>query len=335
MRHNLNINGTIVSAESGETLVDAALSGRILIPHDCATGQCETCRVRIPWGIVDDAGTAYGDTVLACQARVGGDAAITFEEVPPTSTTKGKVEAIEELSPDVVELTVRTRQPLIYRPGQYGKLSLSGFPPREYSYSDPMASDRSPDQAVFQIRRLKNGKVSSALGKSVTVGHRATLAGPFGSAFLRHHDTGPLVLASSGTGFAPMWSLARAVKKAQTSRTLRIVTGVREPQDLYMMPALRWLRDHGTDQISITAEHGARGQILSGTADQHLPILTPDTIIHVAGNPQLVGRTKTAALAAEATCHADPFTPSAGKLGLADSLKQFASPSRLLRNLRG
>ncbi len=335
MRHTLNINGTVIPADSGDTLVDTALSARILIPHDCATGQCETCRVRVPWGQIDDGGTAYGDTVLACQARVIGDAAITFEQTPPVTTTTGNVETIIELSRDVVELTVRTKEPLAYRPGQYGKLALEGFPPREYSYSDPILSDRSPDQAVFQIRRLQNGKVSSSIGASIAIGHSARITGPFGNAFLRHQETGPIVLASSGTGFAPIWSLARAVKKAQPDRSVKIVTGVREPQDLYMKQAFRWLQEHGTSDIRVVAKHGAGDFILPGTADQHLPDLTPQTTIHVAGNPDLIDKTKSAALAAQAMCHADPFTPSNGRLGLIEAASRLVSPSNLLRNFRG
>jgi hypothetical protein len=38
--------------------------------------------VRIYDGEVDDGGTREGDTVLACQATVSGDAVIEFDEVP-------------------------------------------------------------------------------------------------------------------------------------------------------------------------------------------------------------------------------------------------------------
>ena len=64
----LIINGKAVSATVGETLIDAALGGSILIPHDCRSGQCESCRVTIASGSVDDHGTAMQGTVLACQA---------------------------------------------------------------------------------------------------------------------------------------------------------------------------------------------------------------------------------------------------------------------------
>ncbi len=66
----LVINGRRITAKAGQTLLDAGLAGGRVIPHDCATGQCDTCRVRIHSGTVDDAGTRIGDTVLACRARL-------------------------------------------------------------------------------------------------------------------------------------------------------------------------------------------------------------------------------------------------------------------------
>src|SRR5260370_12250291 len=67
-RRLLAFNDKPVEANVGESLIDAALGGSILIPHDCRSGQCESCRVTIVSGSVDDRGTAYGRTVLACQS---------------------------------------------------------------------------------------------------------------------------------------------------------------------------------------------------------------------------------------------------------------------------
>ena len=313
MHHTLNINGKQILADNGETLVDAALCSKILIPHDCASGQCETCRVRIAWGAVDDAGTAYGDTVLACQARVTGDATITYETAPPVETVRASVESITSLSHDVVELTLRTKTPISYRPGQYGKLALAGFPTRDYSFSAPMQSSakpQQPDRVVFQIKRFSSGIVSGELGKGITVGHRAKISGPYGNAYLRQQETGPLILTSTGTGFAPIWSLARAVTLANDNRPMTLVTGIRSTDDLYMKPALDWLADHNQNRLQVVTKHGASNTMLAGEVDQHLPTLDSQTSIHVAGNPGTVERVRQKAKLAQARCYCDPFTAS-------------------------
>src|SRR2546425_12702190 len=102
----LVINGKTVKANHGETLVDAGLSGWVAIPHDCCSGQCETCRVTVVSGQVDDCGTAEKGTVLACQAKVTGNAAITFEDVPAVSKRSGSVTSMTTLAPDIVEVIV-------------------------------------------------------------------------------------------------------------------------------------------------------------------------------------------------------------------------------------
>ncbi len=329
MRYQLNINGQTITAPAGETLVDAALMAKVLIPHDCASGQCETCRVRLAWGNVDDGGSSYGDTVLACQARVTGDATITYETTPAVSTVRGKVESITALSHDVIELIVTIQEALPYRPGQYAKLTLDGYPTREYSFSAKMRGKASPEVVVFQIKRFSKGRVSSALGHAITKGHNLKLSGPFGSAFLRHQETGPLVLTSSGTGFAPIWSLARAATLANDNRPMTIITGVKSPSDIYMLDAFRWLQEHGQKKIFVAAREGANQSILPGTADQYLPKLNQNTSIHVAGNQSFVERVKQQALTAQANCHADPFIASSNELSW---YQRVASLPKIFRN---
>src|SRR5678815_5734124 len=106
MSFDLVINGTTVKANRGETLVDAGLSGWVAIPHDCNSGQCETCRVTVVSGQVDDRGTAEKRTVLACQAKVIGNAAIAFDHVADVAKRSGLVTGITTLTSDIVEVTV-------------------------------------------------------------------------------------------------------------------------------------------------------------------------------------------------------------------------------------
>jgi Na+-transporting NADH:ubiquinone oxidoreductase subunit NqrF len=197
---NLIINGRSVDARIGETLVDAGLGGWIAIPHDCCSGQCETCRVEVVSGRIDDQGTRDGRSVLACQATVLGDAEIRFEEVPVTAKESGRVTEISRLAADVVEVVVALNQPISYRPGQYLGVKFSGFPARDLSPAlreDGSARDR---ELVFHIRRYPGGVVSTQLGATIRPGHRVQVRGPFGYAYLRE-GTGPIVLVSGGVGW--------------------------------------------------------------------------------------------------------------------------------------
>jgi len=319
---NLVVNGRPVRARAGETLIDAALGGSIVIPHDCRTGQCESCRVTVVSGAVDDQGTADGRSVLACQATLDGDAVIAYEEVPAAIKVAGIVAEISQLSPEVVEVIVALQAPLEYRPGQYLRVKFSGFPPREYSPSCRLDGSFNSDELVFHIRRLPGGIISTQIGATIRIGHRVQVQGPYGSAFLREGQ-GPLVLVAGGTGWAPIWSLARAARHEQRHRDLVVIAGSRDPDNLYMRPALNWLIDDGVRDIIATTEVRASRPILPGRPTHYLPSLGVEDTVYVAGPPGMVDTVKHKARSAAARCYADPFLPSEQSLSLVDRVMQL------------
>lgn len=270
-RVSLVVNGRPISAGAGQTLLDAGLASGQAIPHDCATGQCDTCRVRIHSGSVDDAGTRIGDTVLACRARLTADIAIEFDEVPDVVRRAGIVDSVVELTAEIVEVTVALRKRLIYLPGQYLRVSFAGLPARDYSPTLRVDGSGELNELIFQIRRQPDGVVSPQLGGRIGRGTAVKVEGPFGTAFHRL-GRGRLVVVSSGVGFAPAWAVARASRLREPERDLLVVAGTREPQNLYMRPALEWLRDRGGDDLDVqrsqpppTPEPGGRPSICRGS----------------------------------------------------------------------
>ncbi len=319
---NLIVNGRSVTANIGETLIDAAIGGSIVIPQDCRSGQCETCRVNVISGDVDNQGTGEGGTVLACQATVAGDAEIRFEEVPATAKRAGIVAEITQLSPEVVEVIVALQTPLDYRPGQYVRAKFSGFPAREYSPTCRLDGSFNANEMVFHIRRLPGGLISAQIGASIRLGHRVHIQGPFGQAFLRK-GTGPLVLVAGGTGWAPIWSLARAARTQQRGRDLIVIAGSRDAENLYMRPALDWLIDDGVRDVIATSEIDAVGSILPGRPSHYLPLLGFEDTVYVAGPSGLVDAVKRKARSGAARCYADPFVPSGQAPSLIDRVMRM------------
>jgi NAD(P)H-flavin reductase/ferredoxin len=318
----LTINGKTITAECGETLVDAALAGRLLIPHDCCSGQCETCRVHIVSGMIDAQGTAERDTVLACMAQLAGDVAIRFDEVPDVVREQGTVTAISWLSADVMEVIVALRAPITYLPGQYANVAFAGFPGRDYSPAPRADGSLDPAELVLHVRRLPDGIVSSELGRRIMPGHKVKVRGPHGNAFHRN-GSGRLVLVAGGTGWAPIWAVARASRLSEPGREITIIVGSRDRANLYMRPSLAWLRARGVSDIVMTSELGARGDALTGRPSDYLPILLPTDIVYVAGAQGLVNAVKHKALAADAVCYADPFLPSGEKPSLFGRVARF------------
>ena len=320
----LLINGRKIKASPGDTLLDAGLSNRVVIPHDCCTGQCSTCRVRVYDGEVDDEGTREGDTVLACQATVSGDAVIEFDEVPFAAKRSGTVTAIERISPDIVEVVVTLSKPLTHLPGQYVKVSFAGFPGRDYSPTFRVDGTCELNELIFHIRACADGVVSSQLGRGIGIGHRVRVRGPFGNAFFRKAE-GRIVLVATGTGWAPIWSVARAARYHQPQREMVVVVGARDPRNLYMQPSLEWLRETGVQHITMTCT-GSRADraIQFGRPTVHLPRLQDSDTVFVAGTPEMVSAVEFLAGVAGATCHADPFLPATRRRRLGSLIAAWA-----------
>ena len=141
----------------------------------------------------------------------------------------------------------------------------------------------------FHIRRLTGGQVSSALGREIRAGHRVRLTGPFGSAFFREGHAGRIVLVASGTGFAPMWSVAIAAILEQPQRELVFVVAARSIRSLYMHAALcRLALFPNVTLIPVVSEpQNISHAVRSGRPTDHLPQLTPDDVVYTAGAPAM------------------------------------------------
>ncbi len=307
-------------ARRGEVLLDAAILNGVDIQHDCRSGICGMCRLRVVEGVIhpppDDDGVVH-----ACQARIVSDVTLVAEAMPESAVLDGRVEALVPVAPDVIEVVIALDRRTRYRPGQYYRVRFHGFPSRCYSPTVPLDRFGDDDTIHLHVRRIAGGEVSSAFGSGIERGHRLRLEGPFGAACFRPRMTGRIVLVAGGTGFAPIWSIADAAMREDHERTLVLVAGARSIESLYMIPALTRLADCRRATIVPVTETPQRVSpiIRSGTPLDHLPELGRGDVVYAAGPPQLVEGVKMIARAQGVPCHADPFLPSAS-LGLRSRL---------------
>jgi NAD(P)H-flavin reductase/ferredoxin len=306
------INGEEFSANRGDILLDAALMNGIDIPHDCRSGHCGTCRVRILEGRVFGGNATDAESAQACQCRIISDVHLAIEDVPEVTTTAARVASMQRLAPDVIEVAVEPIQPVVYLPGQYIQVRFRGFPARCYSPTVPL--DRPGDDRTirFQIRVLPDGRVSSALGRAIRPGHRVKLNGPFGSAYLRPGLLNRLVLVASGTGFAPIWSIAIAALREHPQRKLAVVVGAKTVDSLYMVSALcRLARYPNVTVIPCTdVAQKVTNVVRQGRPTDHIPPLSQGDLLYTCGAPPMVEAVAKMAKAAGARCYADPFVPN-------------------------
>jgi 3-phenylpropionate/trans-cinnamate dioxygenase ferredoxin reductase subunit len=331
---HVTLNQNSFPAKCGDVLLDAALANGVDLPHDCRSGICGACRVRVVKGRVFGGRNEDDEMIHACQARLISDIEIETERVPDQVSTSARVTAIVRLSPDVFGVDIELPAPFHYLPGQFCKVQFFGFPARNYSPTYPLEGRPRKNVMHFHIRRFPDGLVSSELGRTIRVGHRVRISGPFGHAFLRPNHTGGIVLASSGTGFAPMWSVAVAAIMERPKRELIFVVAARKLESLYMHAALCRLALFPNVTIipTVSEAQNVSPAIRTGRPTDHLPNLSPEDMVYVSGAPAMTAQVARIAKAAGARCFTDPFLPnktSNGQGTLVRSLGRLArSPGR-------
>lgn len=310
----VRINGELVSANPGDLLLDVALMNGIELPHDCRSGYCGTCQVRIVSGRCIGASTGNPDFVHACQTRLISDLQVVAEKVPEITAVPGNVVDLVDIAPDVFEVSVECEQPVDYIPGQYLSVQFRGFPARHYSPTAPLDWPSNPDLIRFHVRRLPTGRVSSALGRKIKRGHRVKMTGPFGAAYFRPNDSRRLVLISSGTGFAPIWAIAEAAIREKPKRELVLIAGARDLDSIYMIPALcRLALFPGVTIVPTTLRRQSiTPAVRHGPPTNYLAILSKSDVVYAAGTPALVQAVVQIAQACGAPYFADPFLPAGG-----------------------
>ncbi len=309
----VTLNKDAFSAKCGDLLLDSALMNGVDLPHDCRSGICGACRVRLVDGKVFGGTEEGSDMIYACQARIVSNLKLVTEAVPEMVSMQGRVAELVPLASDVIGVSIELHKPLAYLPGQYCKLQFRGFPERCYSPSYPL--EGAPDRRLlhFHIRRFPEGAVSSALGDGIRIGHRVRLKGPFGTAFFRPNHPGRVVLVASGTGFAPMWSIAAAAITEQPRRELMFVVAAKKVQSFYMDAALcRIALFPNVAIIPVVSEtQNISPAIRTGRPTEFLPALSTDDVVYTSGAPMMTNEVARVARAAGATCYTDPFVPNA------------------------
>lgn len=309
----VTVNQETFLANYGDLLLDSALLNRVELPHECRSGVCGACRVHLVGGQVFGGTEEGSDMINACQARIISDLQLVTEPVPDKVSVSARIADLTQLAADVIGVTLALPQPLNYLPGQFCRLQFRGFAERCYSPSYPL--EGAPDRHLlnFHIRRFPDGAVSAALGQGIRLDHRVRVTGPFGSSYFRSGHPGRIVLVASGTGFAPMWSIAVAAITEQPRRELMFVVAARKIQSFYMHTALcRLAAFPNVTIIPIVAEpQSVSPAIRCGRLLDHIPPLVRNDIVYAAGSPMMTEGVARLAKAAATECYMDPFVSTA------------------------
>ncbi len=251
-------SGRQFAAEPDETLLDAALRQGLTLPYGCKDGACGACKGKVVEGAVDhgkaqphalkDDEKAAGLTLYCC-ARAQSDLVIECKQVGstrdiPVKTLPGRIEKLEKLAPDVIELHLRlpASERLQFWAGQYIDILMKDGRKRSFSLANAPHDD-----AVLQlhIRHVPGGAFTEQVFSTMKLRDILRFNGPHGSFYLREESAKPAILLAGGTGFAPIKAIVEHAIAENSQRPLHIYWGAKARVDLYQhaLPE-RWAAEH-------------------------------------------------------------------------------------------
>ena len=233
-------------AEADETILDAALRQGLTMPYGCKDGACGACKGHVQSGSVDhgkaqahalkDEEKAAG-MALYCCAKPQSDLVIECKQITsgsqiPVKTLPSRIEKLERLAPDVIELHLRlpASERLQFLAGQYIDILLKDGKKRSFSLANAPHDD-----ALLQlhIRHVPGGLFTDQLFSTLKVRDILRFNGPHGSFYLREDSARPMILLAGGTGFAPIKAIVEHAMAENCRRPMVIYWGAKARVDLY------------------------------------------------------------------------------------------------------
>jgi CDP-4-dehydro-6-deoxyglucose reductase, E3 len=262
-------HGRTIRVRADQSVLDAALSAGLNLPHSCKSGHCSSCRARLRVGrIYYPNGRPVGLTateeqeghVLLCQARPLDDlelearliAAVDAVEI---KTLPCRIERLQLLGSDVVQVWLRLPavETLRFQPGQYLDVLLDGGRRRSFSIASPPHDSelielhvRRVPEGGFTERLFRGVGTTASTGDALRVGSLLRVEGPVGQ-FTYHGGSNPILMVAGGTGFAPLKSMLRHILENGNAadRSIHLYWGTREVSDIYEEALiLHWTRIH-------------------------------------------------------------------------------------------
>lgn len=251
-------SGEIFSCEADETLLDGALRHGLNLPHGCRDGVCGMCKGKVlsgsfaygerePMALTDD----DKDEGLAfyCAAHPTSDIKIECRQVTradefPIKLLPARVERMEKMAPDVIELGLRlpATEVFRFRPGQYIDLLLKDGQHRSYSIANASAES---GLIELHIRHVPGGAFSTQLFQGMKLKDILRFEGPRGTFWLQEESVKPIIFLASGTGFAPIKAMLEYCFLKGITRPMTLYWGGRHAQDLYHDNLVQgWVKEH-------------------------------------------------------------------------------------------
>jgi CDP-4-dehydro-6-deoxyglucose reductase len=302
------VNQKQFTAESNESVLDAALRANLVLEHSCKTGRCGTCKSQVLSGntapILDEVALTAAEKsdgwILTCARAATSDVQLSVEDVgtenlPVPRTFPCRIKSLEKLAPDVLRVMLRLppQQTFDYRAGQYIDIIGASGTRRSYSIANAPTVDKTIE---LHIRRVPGGAMSHYWFGEAKVNDLLRLHGPLGTFFLRDVTDGELIFLATGTGMAPIKSLLESLRvqpAALKPSSVSVFWGGRTPEDLYWNTVESGQPHRFTPVLSRAGSSwtGARGYVQQAVAATGIDLTRAS--VYACGSPAMIESAKT------------------------------------------
>ena len=328
-------SGHQFTVPEGETILQAGLADGFGLPFGCRNGACGSCRGKILAGEVEYGG--YSESALTpadrqagyalfCCARPKTDLTIEVREIGASKDIvvrklPCRVHSIRKVADDVaiLQLKLPASERMQFLAGQYIEFILKDGQRRAFSIANAPHDDEFTE---LHIRHIPGGLFTDQVWDRMKERDILRFEGPLGSFFLREESEAPIIFVASGTGFAPIKSIAEHAFRRGITRRMVLYWGARKRKDLYMMDLpLQWAAAHANFSfVPVLSEPGPECAWTGRTGFVHRAVMEdfPDLSafeVYACGVPVMVNSARAdftgqCGLPPE-SFYADSFTTSA------------------------
>jgi Na+-transporting NADH:ubiquinone oxidoreductase subunit F len=297
--------------KGGSPLLFTLAEEGIFIPSACGgKGTCSYCKVKIleGGGPVLPTETPYlspkelQDNVrLSCQVKVKDDFKIEIpEDIFLVKEFRVKVQKIMDLTPNIKGISLNILSPeegITFKAGQYVQLHVPKYElTREAEYRAYSIASPSDEHHKLEliITLAPGGAVSTYVHDYLKEGDELTINGPYGDFYLRDSDR-EILLIATGSGMAPIRSMAQQIEREGIQRRTTFFFGARTPKDLFYQDLFRRLERDLPDFTFIptlsrpSAEdqwQGEKGRV-TDLIEKYIPDHAP-LDVYICGAPHMV-----------------------------------------------
>lgn len=243
MTHQINVDGTDITVESGANLLDTILKKKIPLDNACRSGSCHRCIIKCIKGNIPQTSQASIKStlasqgyLLACQCIISSDMSFSKSE-NNSLRQQTKVINIEKKSEEFMILTLSIPNEFSFEAGQ----SLIVWKNKDDGRNYSIASIPSDGFIELHIKHYPKGCLTSWLFNEVQKKDFMPLQGPSGNCFYSPAEM-PLLFIGNGTGLSPLIGIIRSALMHKHSKPIHLIHYVREKSQLYYLDELRKLQ---------------------------------------------------------------------------------------------